>query len=128
MKRRYGIVWIVLILGLTISAQELQHESVAINIEVPVRVYDRDIFVSDLTIDDFELYENGILQTIDALYLINKTSSEREDTGIGAQKEKKLFSPQLSRQFVLIFEVREVFDKIDLAGGMFGTFKDLSKF
>lgn len=113
MKRRYGIVWIVLILGLTISAQELQYESIAINIEVPVRVYDRDKFVSDLTIDDFELYENGILQTIDALYLINKTSFERGDTRTGAQEEKKIFSPQLSRQFVLIFEVREVFAEVE---------------
>ncbi len=113
MKRRYGIVWIVLILGLTISAQELQYKSIAINIEVPVRVYDRDKFVSDLTIDDFELYENGILQTIDALYLINKTSFEKGDTRTGAQEEKKIFSPQLSRQFVLIFEVREVFDEVE---------------
>lgn len=113
MKRRYGIVLTFLILGLSISAQELQYESIAINIEVPVRVYDRDKFVSDLTIDDFELYENGILQTIDALYLINKTSFEKGDTRTGAQEEKKIFSPQLSRQFVLIFEVREVFDEVE---------------
>lgn len=113
MKRRYGIVLTFLILGLSISAQELQYESIAINIEVPVRVYDRDKFVSDLTIDDFELYENGILQTIDALYLINKMSFEKGDTRTGAQEEKKIFSPQLSRQFVLIFEVREVFDEVE---------------
>lgn len=115
MKRRYGIVWIVLILGLTICAQELQHESVAINIEVPVRVYDRDKFVPDLTIDDFELYENGILQTIDAVYLINKTGFKREESRIDTKNEKKIFSPQLSRQFVLIFEVREVFAEVEKA-------------
>ncbi len=113
MKRKNGIVWIVLILGLTISAQELQYESVAINIEVPVRVYDRDKFVSDLTIDDFVLYENGILQTIDAVYLINKTGFKREESRIDTKNEKKIFSPELSRQFVLIFEVREVFAEVE---------------
>lgn len=113
MKRRYGIVLTFLILGLSISAQELQYESIAINIEVPVRVYDRDKFVSDLTIDDFELFENGILQTIEAMYLVKKMSFEREDTRIGAQEKKKIFSPKLSRQFVLIFEVREVFAEVE---------------
>ncbi|MCJ7582847.1 MAG: hypothetical protein MUP98_20210, partial [Candidatus Aminicenantes bacterium] len=67
--KKHTILLAILVLGLTISAQELQHESIAINIEVPVRVYDKDTFVSDLAIDDFELYENGILQTIDAVYL-----------------------------------------------------------
>lgn len=115
MKRKYGILVVVFVLGLSISAQELQHKSMAINIEVPVRVYDRDKFVSHLTIEDFELFENGILQSIDAVYLIKKTSLERENTRIDTQTEKKIFNPQLSRQFVLIFEVREVFAEVEKA-------------
>jgi len=113
--KKHTILLAILILGLTISAQELQHESLAVNIEVPVRVYKGDDFVGDLTIDDFELYENGILQTIDAVYLINKTSTQREDSRINTQNEKKIFTPQLSRQFVLIFEVREVFVEVEKA-------------
>jgi len=113
--KKQTILLAILILGVSNFAQELKHESIAINIEVPVRIYDRDKFVSDLTIDDFELYENGILQTVDAVYLINKTSAKREESRIDTQDNKKIFSPQLSRQFVLIFEVRDVFPEVEKA-------------
>ena len=113
--KKHTVLLAVLILGLTISAQELQHESVAINIEVPVRIYDGAKFVGDLTIENFELYENGVLQTIDAVYLINKTSTQREESRVDTQDNKKIFSPKLSRQFVLIFEVREVFAEVEKA-------------
>jgi len=113
--KKHFIFLAVLILGLTIAAQEIQHEAVAVNIEVPVRVYDGAKFVGDLTIDDFELYENGFLQTIDAVYLINKTSAKRGESRIDTQDKKKIFSPQLSRQFVLIFEIRDVFPEVEEA-------------
>ncbi len=114
MKKLF-ILLAILILGWTIAAQEIQHEAVAVNIEVPVRVYDGAKFVGELTIDDFELYENGILQTVDAVYLINKTIAKREESRIDTQDNKKIFSPQLSRQFVLIFEVRDVFPEVEKA-------------
>ncbi|MFC2160772.1 hypothetical protein ACFLRW_02885 [Acidobacteriota bacterium] len=113
--KKHSILLAILILGLSISAQELQHESVAVNIEVPVRVYRGTNFVGDLVIDDFELYENGILQSIDAVYLINKTSTKREESRVDTKSEKKIFTPKLSRQFVLIFEVREVFPEVEKA-------------
>lgn len=97
MLKKHTFLLAILILGLTISAQELQHESLAINIEVPVRVYKGNDFVGDLTIDDFELYENGILQTIDAVYLINKTSTQRQESRVDTQDNKKIFTPKLSR-------------------------------
>lgn len=52
------------------NSQEIQHEAVAINIEVPVRVFKGETFINDLTLDDFELYEDGVLQEIEAVYLI----------------------------------------------------------
>ena len=113
--KKQTIILVFLVFGLTLFAQEIQHEAVAVNIEVPVRIYDKDNFVGDLAIDDFELYENGILQTIDAVYLINKTSTQREDLRINTQNEKKIFTPKLSRQFILIFEVREVFAEVEKA-------------
>ncbi len=115
MLKKHTFLLAILILGLTISAQELQHESLAVNIEVPVRVYKGNDFVGYLTIDDFELYENGILQTIDAVYLINKTSTQRQESRVDTQDNKKIFTPKLSRQFVLIFEVREVFPEVEKA-------------
>lgn len=99
--------------ALVLCAQQLKYDAVSINIEVPVRVFQGDTFVDSLTINDFELFENGIPQAIDAVYLIRKVSIEREDTRIDTKTEEKIFAPQLSRQFVLIFEVREVFPEVE---------------
>jgi VWFA-related protein len=101
--------------ALVLFAQEIKHDALSINIEVPVRVFKGESFVDFLTLEDFELYENGILQTIDAVYMIKKASLEREDTRIDTQTEEKIFNPQLSRQFVLIFEIREVFAEVEKA-------------
>ena len=51
-------------LGLTVFAQEIQHDAIAINIEVPVRVFKGKTFIDNLSIDDFEIYEEGVLQKI----------------------------------------------------------------
>lgn len=96
----------ILALGCHLTAQELQHEAVAVNIEVPVRVYRGDSFIDNLTIDDFEIYENGILQKIDAVYLIKKTDIQRKE-------EVKSFTPQTHRNFYLFFEIAEYDPKID---------------
>ncbi len=55
------------------SPQQLTHDVAVVNIEVPVRVYDGNRFVDSLTIDDFEVYENDVLQKVEAVYLVNKT-------------------------------------------------------
>jgi len=76
------LVWAILTIHLFVatSAQELQHDAIAINIEVPVRVFKGNQFIDHLTIDDFEVYEDGIIQKIEAVYLIKKTEIAREDT------------------------------------------------
>ena len=84
--------------------QDIQHEAIAINIEVPVRVFKGDTFIDNLKINDFELYEEGVLQNIEAVYLINKNEISREE--IGEDKDTNSFAPQISRLFVLIFELR----------------------
>jgi VWFA-related protein len=103
------------ILAIIIVAQEIQHETIAINIEVPVRVYKGGKFIDNLTIDDFEVYEDGKLQKIEAVYLIKKTNIEREDVKIDKETARKIFSPQLSRQFILIFEIRDFLPKVEEA-------------
>ena len=92
----YGI----LVLGLTLFAQEITHETLVVNIEVPVRVFKGNQFIDNLTIDDFELYENGKLQKLEAVYLIKKKDIERKD-------EKKEFAPDTSRTFYLFFEITD---------------------
>ena len=49
----------LLILGMNLFSQLEQHQVYVTNIEVPIRVFDKGTFVNDLTLQDFELYEDG---------------------------------------------------------------------
>ena len=60
MKKQVLILGI-LTLSLTFFAQELAHETIVVNVEVPVRVFKGGTFVDNLIIDDFEVYEDGRL-------------------------------------------------------------------
>jgi VWFA-related protein len=102
----------ILFLALTLLAQEISHKTMAINIEVPVRVFKGDTFIDNLTINDFEVYEDGILQKIEAVYLIEKTTIVREETEIRKEEAQKKFIPETSRNFVLLFELKEYLPKI----------------
>jgi len=86
------------LLGTTLSAQELRHEAGAINIEVPVRVYQGDAFVEDLTLEDFEVTEDGKPQKVEAVYLVKKAAIER-------RQETQPFQPATNRRFYLIFDL-----------------------
>ena len=98
----------IFFLGLILSGQEITRETLVINIEVPVRVFKGTNFVENLTIDDFDVYEDGKLQRLEAVYLIKKKNIERKE-------EKKKFDPDTSRTFYLIFEITEYSPKIDEA-------------
>ena len=105
--KKHTILLAILVLGLTLFAQEIQHEAVAVNIEVPVRVFKGKTFINNLTLEDFEIYEDGILQKIEAVYLIKKRSIEREDTEMDKEEARERFAPEVSRNFVLLFEMHE---------------------
>jgi len=95
----------VLIMSIAVFSQQITQESLVINIEVPVRVYKGNTFVDNLTIDDFEILEEGIPQKIEAVYLVKKKSIERKE-------EKRKFSPEISRNFFLFFETSEYTSKL----------------
>jgi hypothetical protein len=80
--------------------QQLSHEVRVINIEVPVRVFKGDQFIDHLTLQDFDVYEDGEPQKIEAVYLIKKTNLERKE-------EKTIFTPETSRSFYLFFNLYE---------------------
>jgi len=107
--RKQFLIIGILVLGLILFAQEIQHETIAINVEVPVRVFTKGKFVEELTIRDFEVYEDGVLQEILALYLVKRTVIEREETEIDTKQARKIFIPETSRTFVLIFEMMDYF-------------------
>jgi len=119
-KMKYLNFFIVLLfLSSSLTLQTIQHEAAAINIEVPVRVYKGDAFIDSLTIEDFEVYEDGILQKIEAVYLITKTEVQRKEK---AAEIEKIPIPEVSRCFVLVFEVINWLPRInDLIDYFFDT-------
>jgi VWFA-related protein len=88
------------------QSQTLQYDVRVVNIEVPVRVFDGDFFVENLTIDDFEVYENGVPQKLQAIYLIKKSAVERRE-------EKTPFAPKTDRNFFLFFQIYAYHPKIE---------------
>jgi len=110
--KKHTIILAILVLGLALIAQEIQHEAVTINIEVPVRVYKRNNFVDNLTIMDFEVFEEGILQKIEAVYLIKKTNIERIERPEAKENES---IPEVSRHFLILFEITDYLPQIKKA-------------
>lgn len=98
---------------LNLSSQQ-QHEVSVINVIVPVRVFDGSNFVDNLTIEDFELYENGKLQKIEALYLTKKTQIERRE-------ETRDFMPYTQRRFYFLFQLSHYNPKLSEAINYFFT-------
>lgn len=95
----------VFLMSLVLFSQQIKEEATVINIEVPVRVFSGKTFVDNLTIDDFEVLENGIHQNIEAVYFVKKRSVERS-------QEIKRFAPKTARNFFLFFELSEYNPKI----------------
>lgn len=106
-KKRIIFMISSLFLCMTLLPQEISHETIVVNIEVPVRVFKGDKFIDDLTIDDFEVYEDGKIQRIVALYLVKKAIVERKD-----EQLQQKFSPETKRHFYLFFEVTEYTPKL----------------
>lgn len=100
-----SLIPLALLLAGPLATQDIQHVRTAINIEVPVRVFKGDAFVDDLTIADFEIYEDGKLQDLDAVYLVRKTIIERRE-------ETTPLAPDTRRHFFLFFEMSEYDPKV----------------
>jgi VWFA-related protein len=98
------------LLVLSLHPQQLRYTTGVVNVEVPVRVFDGDRFVNNLTIRDFEVLENGQPQRIVALYLVQKTNIQKEEPS-GATASKP--APKTARTIVLEFEVLDPMPKID---------------
>jgi hypothetical protein len=98
MKKGLFIIGILLLV-LFLSGQEIQEQAAAINIEIPVRVFKGNKFIDNLTLNDFEVFEDGKIQKIEAVYLIQERQVKREES------EKPFFPESEKRNFVLIFEM-----------------------
>jgi VWFA-related protein len=104
MKRFFPTLALVLLAGAGL-AQQLAEEAVVINVEVPVRVFKGNRFINDLSINDFEIFEDSKPQKLEAVYLIKKRAVERRD-------EIQRFAPRTDRNFFLFFEISDYMPKI----------------
>jgi len=103
-KIRY-VSLVVFLITLFLVPQEIQHDSTVVNIEVPVRVYSKGVFVENLNLEDFEIFEDGRPQTLESVYLIRKTNVAREEGNPNLR-------PTISRQFVLLFALQEYLPRV----------------
>ena len=85
-----------------------QHESIVVNIEVPIRVLKKDVFVDGLTLADFEVFENGVSQKIEAVYLIKDRRVLRQEKAAGATPPP----PRNVRHYILYVDMKEYLPKI----------------
>jgi len=104
----------ILALCIASVSRDIQHEAVAINIQVPVRVFDGETFIENLTKEDFEVRENGVVQVIEALYLIKKDRISREESDPGAAAGQAI-APEISRYFLLMFELSDWLPRLNEA-------------
>ena len=102
---RFYLGWCFLLLSLCLFSQQAAEQAVVINIEVPVRVFQDGNFVENLTMEDFEILEEGVPQRIEAVYLVKQRTVERSE-------EKKRFVPSTNRIFFLFFEISEYTSEI----------------
>lgn len=84
-----------------------EQEVTVIAVEVPVRVLAKGQVVRDLTQDDFEIYENGVLQPITGF----EVQSRRISAPTDASSEKRKSRPE-KRLFLLIFNIFDYQDSV----------------
>jgi VWFA-related protein len=96
--RKLTIVLVFFSVSVLLPGQQ-QFDITVRNVSVPVRVFDGDTFVDDLTIEDFEVLEDGRPQKVMAMYLTRKSEIER--------MEGRDYMPYSGRFFYFIFQLYE---------------------
>jgi hypothetical protein len=103
-KSIYLLIPLFMILNLSSDpsqSQDRTKQEVSVTaVEVPVRVLAKGETVRNLTKDDFEVYENGIRQTVTACEIVSRRISL--DKTVDAEALKV---PQKPRIFILIFNI-----------------------
>lgn len=84
--------------------QVLREEVTVTNVEVPVRVFYKGKPMDNLTKADFQLYEDGKLQKINAFYLKRKKIAVQH-YDMEAEKERRTSGP--ARYFALVFNLAD---------------------
>jgi len=118
-------IFLLCLLFLKPANPQEEHVEKVVSIEVPVRVLKGGTFISNLTIKDFDLYDDGVKQEIDAVYLVMESSVKKKELPRTEPAQKSPVQPDISRSFVLVFEVNRYTQKI--AGTIDYFFKKVIK-
>ena len=94
------------VITLSLPSMGRQDEAPA-EVTVAVRVFDGGTFVDGLSLADFELQEDGVLQRIDAIFRVDKNAVVRQE-GQGP-------APDTARRFHLLFQMYEYNPKVSEA-------------
>ncbi len=120
-EHRRSLFWLttglVLVAALARAGQESPGSNSPRVVPVPitVRVFDGNRFVSDLSLEDFEIEEAGMAVHPEALFLVSKDTIERREG-------RAVAPPDVSRKIVLLFEMSEYHNKIPEAlDSLFGS-------
>lgn len=106
-----GLGLLLISAGLLLGQDPVQvqrHEAVVVNIEVPVRVLKKDAFVDGMTLADFEVFENGVRQNLEAVYLIKNKKVLREERAPFASAP----APSKARVYVLSLDLKDYIPRI----------------
>jgi hypothetical protein len=96
-KARVILPGLALLLPLILVAGQQVGKAEAGPVWVRVHVSEGDRFVDSLSLKDFEVYEDGILQPIDSLYVVNGQTISRSE-GVSPSE------PDVSRSYYLLFQ------------------------
>lgn len=113
MGKRLIIIPIIGLLLAFPNFQKYQEKAIAVNVEVPVRVFEGNDFVENLTKDDFVVYEEGIPQEIVGLYSIKGTRILHKEVEKPLKEKIKQPVPNISRRIVLVFQIYEFLPKCE---------------
>lgn len=102
--------------------QVIREEVTVANVEVPVRVFYKGKPMDNLTKADFQLYEDGKLQKINAFYLKRKKIAVQH-YDMETEKEKRKSGP--SRYFALVFNLVDFHPNLEK--GLDYTFDNILK-
>ncbi len=92
-------------------SQDRPKESVTVTaVEIPVRVFDHNGFITGLTKDDFEIFENGVKQEITGFEAVSRAISP-----VPVALPEAVPRPPRKRSFLLIFNVWDYNDQIEEA-------------
>jgi VWFA-related protein len=107
--RAGGMVFLIALCALlSPSFQDKPRESVTVTaVEVPVRVFDKNGFITGLIKDDFEIFENGVRQEITGFESISRTI-----TPVPVTLPEAIPQAPRKRNFLLIFNVFDYTDQV----------------